>query len=137
MGWVRGVFEVAIRVKNLSRSEAFYRDALGLEVGLRDERRRWLFLRTGGRSGMVVLQEDEGDWPKQHFAFMVDEVDIETGAGELERRGVAVEGPVHHEWIPATSIYFSDPDGHDLELCAPIEKHDVDTALRDSMEEER
>jgi catechol 2,3-dioxygenase-like lactoylglutathione lyase family enzyme len=109
-------------VKDLTRSEVFYRDTLGLEVGLRDERRRWLFLKAGGRAGMVVLQEDEGDWPRQHFAFAVDEADIEAGARDLERRGVVVEGPVHHEWMQAKSVYFSDPDGHDLELCAPVTK---------------
>ena len=119
---IRGLYEVAIRVKDLTRSEAFYIDTLGLEVGLRDERRRWSFLRTAGHDGMVVLQEDKGDWPKQHFAFTVDEVDIESCARDLERQGVVIEGPVHHEWIPAKSIYFTDPDGHDLELCAPIQK---------------
>lgn len=119
---IRGVYEVAIRVKDLTRSEAFYRDTLGLEVGVRDESRRWSFLRTNGEAGMVVLQEDKGDWPRQHFAFLVDEVDLEAGARELEHRGVVVEGPVHHSWIPAKSIYFTDPDGHDLELCAPLTK---------------
>ena len=66
---IRGLYEVAIRVKDLSRSEAFYRETLGLEVGLRDERRKWLFLRAGGQAGMVVLQEDKSDWPTQHFRF--------------------------------------------------------------------
>lgn len=33
---------------------------------------------------------------------------------------VAVEGPMVHDWMPAKSAYFSDPDGHDLELCAPL-----------------
>ena len=35
-----------------------------------------------------------------------------------KRRGVEVEGPVFHEWMAATSLYFEDPDGHALELCA-------------------
>lgn len=117
---IRGPFEVAIRVKDLTRSEVFYRDTLGLEVGLRDERRKWLFLKAGGRAGMVVLQEDNGEWQRQHVAFAVDEADIDAGARDLARRGIAVEGPVHHDWMQAKSIYFSDPDGHDLELCAPV-----------------
>ena len=119
---IRGLYEVAIRVKDLTKSEAFYRETLGLEVGLRDERRMWLFLRAGGQAGMVVLQEDKGPWPTEHFAFTVEEVDIEVAATILQQRGVVVKGPVYHEWIPAKSVYFSDPDGHDLELCAPMHK---------------
>ncbi len=44
-----------------SRAETFYRNVLGLEVGLRDETRKWLFLRAGGPAGMVVLQEKPDD----------------------------------------------------------------------------
>lgn len=119
---IRALYEVAIRVKDLEKSEVFYRETLGLEVGLRDERRRWLFLRAGGQAGMVVLQEDRGPWPKEHFAFRVKEADIEAAATALQKQGVAVKGPVYHEWIPARSVYFSDPDGHDVELCAPVRK---------------
>jgi lactoylglutathione lyase len=117
---IRGLYEVAIRVSDLAKSEAFYRETLGLEVGLRDEQRRWLFLRAGGQAGMVVLQENNGTWPTQHFAFLVEEADIEAAATALRQRGVPVEGPVYHEWMPAKSLYFADPDGHDLELCAPV-----------------
>ncbi len=116
---IRGVYEVAIRVKNLARAEPFYREVLGLEVGIRDERRNWLFLRAGD-GGMVVLQEDTGDWPTQHFALTVSEADIDKAADALRESGVEVNGPVYHEWIPAKSAYFSDPDGHELELCAPV-----------------
>jgi len=119
---IRGIYEVAIRVKQLPRAEAFYREVLGLEVGIRDERRNWLFLRAGGQAGMVVLQEDEGEWPTQHFAFTVDEADIEDAVAVLRENGVAVDGPHFHEWMPAKSVYFTDPDGHQLELCAPINK---------------
>lgn len=120
MASIRGIYEVAIRVKDLARAEDFYRKILGLEVGLRDEARRWLFLRAGSQAGMVVLQEDRGTWPAQHLAFTVEEVDFDAAAAALRRRGVAISEPVHHGWIPAKSIYFCDPDGHDLELCAPV-----------------
>ena len=119
---IRGLYEVAIRVKDLSKSEVFYREILGLEVGIRDERRNMLFLRAGGQAGMVVLQEDKGTWPMQHFAFTVEEADIDAAAEALKKRGVAVKGPVFHKWMPARSVYFLDPDGHDLELCAPVQK---------------
>lgn len=118
---IRGLYEVAIRVKDLSRSEAFYTETLGLEVGIRDEQRKWLFLRAG-KAGMVVLQEDKSDWPIQHFAFHIDEVDIDLAVTALLNRGVRIDGPVYHDWMPAKSIYFSDPDGHDLELCAPVQR---------------
>jgi catechol-2,3-dioxygenase len=119
---IRGVYEIAIRVKELARAESFYLEVLDLEIGIRDTTRNWLFLRAGGQDGMIVLQEDKGEWPLQHFAFTVAEADIERAASMLRERGVEVEGPVFHQWMPARSIYFSDPDGNDLELCAPVSK---------------
>ena len=119
---IRGLYEIAIRVKELEKAEAFYREVLGLEVGLRDEARRWLFLYAGGRAGMVVLQEDKGDWPRQHLAFTVDEADIDRAAALLRERGVEVEGPVVHDWMRSKSVYFADPDGHDLELLAVMNR---------------
>jgi hypothetical protein len=48
-------------VKDLATSEVFYREILGLEIGLRDERRKWLFLRPG-EEAMVVLQGNTKNW---------------------------------------------------------------------------
>ena len=115
---IRGIYEIAVRVRDLSRAEAFYRDVLGLEEGLRDEQRHWLFLSLPGDQGMIVLQEDKTDWPKQHFAFTIEESDIETASKLLRQRGVEISEPVHHGWMGATSLYFDDPDGHALELLA-------------------
>jgi lactoylglutathione lyase len=115
---IKGVYEIAIRVQDLARSEAFYKDVLGLKEGLRDERRNWLFMWAGGNSGMVVLQEDKGEWPSQHFAFAVVESDLERSRALLKEKGVDVSEPVHHQWMNAVSLYFDDPDGHALELIA-------------------
>ena len=115
---IKGLYEVAIRVKDLARAEAFYKDVLGLKEGLRDERRNWIFLYAGGDAGMVVLQEDRGDWPTQHFAFTVNEPDIKQAAEMLKEKGVSVSEPVYHKWMNAVSVYFDDPDGHALELLA-------------------
>ncbi len=115
---ISGIYEVAIRVKDLAKAEAFYREVLELEVGLRDTTRNWIFLRAGGNAGMIVLQEDKGEWPPQHFAFTIEPADIERSVALLKERGIEVDGPHFHAWMPATSIYFSDPDGHALELCA-------------------
>lgn len=119
---ISGVYEVAVRVKELAHAEAFYRNVLGLDVGARDDNRNRLFLRTGGDAGMIVLQEDKGEWPTQHFAFSVKEADIKAAAATLREQGVAVKGPVYHEWMPSWSLYFSDPDGHELELLALVAK---------------
>lgn len=118
---IKGLYEVAIKVRALSVAEPFYRDLLGLTEGLRDKKRKWLFLRVDGDAAMVVLQEDTGVWPKQHFAFTVLDEDLAEAKTFLEARGVETEGPVLHEWVPARSLYFSDPDGNDLELCAPLQ----------------
>ena len=117
---IRAVYEVVIRVRDLERAESFYRNVLGLELGLSDPRRPMSFWRVGGCDGMLVLQQDDGEWPTQHFAFRVDEIHLEDAKQHLERQGVSVHGPVHHEWMPAKSLYFADPDGHELELCAPL-----------------
>lgn len=118
---IKGLYEIAIKVRDLSVAEPFYCDVLGLTEGLRDEQRKWLFLRAGGCGGMFVFQEHQGEWPKQHFAFTVQDEDLEPAKALLEARGVTTEGPVFHEWMPARSLYFTDPDGNDLELCAPLQ----------------
>lgn len=115
---IDGVLEVAIKVRNLEESAAFYEGVLGLERGIYDEPRRWLFLWVGGKEGMIVLQEEKGQWPQQHFAFKVDPHDLSGLKIALEDKGVKVEGPVELEWMNAKSLYFIDPDENSLEFCA-------------------
>jgi lactoylglutathione lyase len=115
---ITGLYEVAIKVRDLKTAERLYREVLGLQFGLLDERRNWLFLRAGESAGMVVLQEDRAEWPQQHFAFTITDSELDRAAALLRERGISGAGPVFHEWISGRSVYFSDPDGHALELFA-------------------
>ena len=115
---VQGLFEISIRVKHLERAASFYKEALGFQHGLLDSKRRWLFRWVNGKAGMVVLQEDKNPFPQQHFAFAVSASDLVYLKRKLEQDGIPVAGPVELSWMGARSLYFSDPDGHDLELCA-------------------
>jgi lactoylglutathione lyase len=116
---IRGLYEVAIPVRQLQKAETFYRDVLGLEVGLRDEQRKWLFLRAGGAAGIIVLQEHAAEFPRYHFAFAVSESDLQEAEAVLRKCGVPARGPIFHNWMPGTSLYFEDVDGHELEFFAP------------------
>jgi len=115
---INGLFEVALKVRNLEESAKFYQEVLGFKKGLYDDKRRWLFLWVGDNSSMIVLQEDSGSWPRQHFAFRVDEAELNGLKQFLERSNIGVNGPVSLDWMNAVSLYFPDPDGHELELCA-------------------
>ena len=117
---IRGIYEVAIPVRDLERAEAFYLGVLGLESGLRQEDRRWHFLRAGGQGGMLVLQEAADGFPTLHYAFTVRDDELDAATARLRESGVEATEPVTHDWMPARSVYFRDPDGHELELCAPL-----------------
>jgi lactoylglutathione lyase len=140
---MRGLFETHLDVIDLDRSIGFYGAVLGLEVALRREEvdatradahslgaRRFALLWIGG-PGQAML----GLWERprervlpQHLAFEVGLQDLPDLVARLEQRGVEFRDffqqrtavPTVFGFIPAASIYFDDPDGHVLELLAPL-----------------
>jgi lactoylglutathione lyase len=119
---IAGIYEVAIRVRDMERARTFYMDTLGLEFGLEHPSKPWIFLRAGGQRGMLVLQAEGPDFPSQHYAFTVPDAELDEAVAALRAKGVKVTDPVTIDWMPARSAYFSDPDGHALEFCAPLER---------------
>ena len=139
---LRGIFEAHLDVADLERSLDFYAATLCLEVAVRREvdaarvdghsrgARRFALLWVGGHGhAMVGLWERASDRIRpQHFAFEVALSDLPRLVADLEQRGVAFRDffqqptsvPSVFGFIPAASIYFDDPDGHVLELLAPI-----------------
>ena len=66
----------------------------------------------------------------QHLALKVDSIDtMMTVKAKLEADGIEVLGPTDHTIFK--SIYFFDPSGHRLELCANTSTPRMDKALDD------
>ncbi|MBX7164954.1 MAG: VOC family protein [Pirellulales bacterium] len=131
VGVIAGLFETHIGVTDLARSTAFYCELLGLQVGLRDAARRVNFLWVGppGEAMLGLWERPAVEVHRQHFAFRAAlETVRDRAVPWLHERGLAcrnflrdgTERPMVFGWMPALSIYFDDPDGHELELIAML-----------------
>ncbi len=128
-----GVGEVVVRVVDLQRSIAFYRDVLGFEV-LRVLHDAIAFMRVAdgvaGHTQIIGLfsqtwaSNREGKtWSGfnpptstlHHFALEIALDDYADTLDYLTRQGLQPNTAVHG-WIGWRSIYVSDPDGHTVEF---------------------
>jgi catechol 2,3-dioxygenase-like lactoylglutathione lyase family enzyme len=124
VGRRNGLSELILRVQDVARAVAFYRDVLGLTLE-RAPSPTWAWLWTGApgdlpRLGLTSQPLSFGAahcGGPAHFANAVPREAIPAEKARLEALGVAVEGPVTFENWRADSIYFSDPDDNRVELC--------------------
>lgn len=98
---------VAVVVKNIAQSVAWYQANLGAEVLYADD--TWAFLRAGqGKIALVMAHQHP-----PHVAVRVDEAGLQTLAA------------AHHQGIDrhrdgTQGFYFNDPDGNVIEvICYP------------------
>lgn len=116
-----GLDHVAITVADLERSVAFYRDVLGLESRYGEMHVPMFMLAAGNGLALFpaeVLPGDggsgEADVRVAHVAFRVDREQFERAREELPQAGIE---PRFEDHGNVHSLYFSDPDGHKLELA--------------------
>lgn len=137
-GLFRGLFETHLQVADLEIAMKFYGEVLGLELGLKDTKRRAAFYWIGrGRNTMLGIWEEPPWVPSgtgklirpQHLAIEVDFEDLPAAIDRLKQQGIGLRNFFDHVtdepsvfgWMPAASIYFSDVDGHLLELIAKLD----------------
>ena len=119
---------VVLNVRDLKRSERFYREVLGMKVSGRNHRTRMCFLSFGREHHDIALVDVRGRRaevpenkvsPLHHFSVYVRtprEVDVMLPI--LKRRRIPiVSGPEILEVAQNRSISFMDPDGNRVEVA--------------------
>jgi len=128
---IEGLFEAHISVRDVPRSIAFYRDVVGLELGIAQPERPAAFFWVGGRgrSMMGIFGIGSGALEKQHHvAFEVKLEDVLAAPLRLRSAGITplggrrepIDEPIVFPWMPAASVFFDDPDGNVLEYIAML-----------------
>ncbi len=128
---IEGLFEAHITVHDFERSVAFYRDVVGLELGIAQPERPAAFFWVGGRgrSMMGIFGMGSGPLTKSHHvAFQVKLEDVLAAPQRLRSAGITPFGgrrepinePIVFPWMPAASVFFDDPDGNVLEYIAML-----------------
>jgi len=138
---IKKIHHVAYRCKDAKDTVAFYRDVLNMELVLAiaedqvpstkaPDPYMHIFLDAGQGNVLAFFEipnsppmgrdENTPEWV-QHIAFDIGSMDeLLTAKARIENAGVDVIGPVDHHIFK--SIYFFDPSGHRLELCANVER---------------
>jgi catechol 2,3-dioxygenase-like lactoylglutathione lyase family enzyme len=117
---VSGISELVLEVFDLETARHFYRDVLGFEETLHGEGaegRYWYLVGDTARLGLwteqVGLAGGRGG-AHVHYAFNVDDAEIDGLKARIEGAGAEVEGPI--QLGPGRAIYVTDPDGNVVEF---------------------
>jgi catechol 2,3-dioxygenase-like lactoylglutathione lyase family enzyme len=125
--WIRGLGEVALRVRDLDAMQSFYENVIGLELLRRFERAAFFRLTEGfgGHTQVLALFDRSADsdfaglnpatTTVDHLAFEIDLADFERERKRIEDLGLAVT-TAEHGWVHWRSLYVDDPDGNSVEL---------------------
>jgi catechol 2,3-dioxygenase-like lactoylglutathione lyase family enzyme len=110
---------IIIPAKDKQASAQFLADILGVKV----EAPWGHFVPVRTSNGVTLDFVDSKDVRTQHYAFLVDDAEFDSGFAKLKDQGIAYfshpdksgPGEINRYW-GGRGVYFEDPNGHLLEL---------------------
>jgi catechol-2,3-dioxygenase len=109
----RGLSHIALKTRDLGRTEQFYTTVLGLRVAFRHPP-DMLFLKTPGCSDLLNFVKSarrlSGTQALDHIGFKVTAERLKQIESSLKTHGIPIQ-----DRRGRTAIYFSDPNGYQLE----------------------
>lgn len=111
-------------VRDIPRTEAFYRDVLGLEVanmGDDGSGADWLMASTAGGVDLIFFKQDSRPGNTPIIVFDLADGGIDAAVAGLAEKGATIVTPVS-EAPGGWSAEFADPDGHVLSMYQSEEK---------------
>ena len=124
---VRGLGEVALRVKGLDAMQKFYEEVIALPLMTRVPDCAFFKIADGyGGHTQVLALFDRSESPGyrgtdaatstiDHLAFEIPLADFADEKTRLEALGLEVE-TAEHAWVHWRSLYVTDPEGNQVEL---------------------
>jgi catechol 2,3-dioxygenase-like lactoylglutathione lyase family enzyme len=119
---VTGIDHVVIYVSDLARSKRFYIDLLGMEIAQETEHQ--CFLHCGAGQQVALFEAAaygatlNANSELNHMALRLASGEYAEVKARLEAEGLTVTG----RRADPNCLYFSDPDGHRLQVLTPAEQ---------------
>ncbi|BCH29567.1 glyoxalase [Mesorhizobium sp. L-8-10] len=110
-------------VSDIDRTEAFYRDVLGLEVQRMEddgEGNSWLIARTANDVDLIFFKMESRPGNSPIVVFDLPDGGIDDVVAGLAAKGATIVTPVSHApggW----SSEIADPDGHTISMYQTVE----------------
>ena len=109
----KGLSHIALKVRNLKKTEDFYVGVLGLKVAFRHPP-QMIFLTTPGSGDLLNFVKDSqrasGNQGLEHIGFKVSAAGLKRMENILKDKDIAIEGR-----RGKSAFYISDPNGYQIE----------------------
>ncbi|MDA8344393.1 MAG: VOC family protein [Thermaerobacter sp.] len=117
------ILHTRIRVRDLERSVAFYRDVLGLEESGRSDSpmgNKLAYLRDTASGYEIELcfqpHNRPFEFPEDIFHIAFEVSDLTATGDELQKRGIPFTDGPHVSANGSALAFIDDPDGYEIEL---------------------